>query len=111
MLVLHFSVLVVTPNCAYPRWVAAVVVPQNLFMMILFLDFYRKAYLKPAKAVTKNGTTKEDNAITENIAAKGACNGKNRLNDLNNLEGEKLDKNNTTSNGVHSLNEEKLKIN
>lgn len=81
-------------------------------MMLLFLDFYRNAYLKPAKAVTDNGTTKEDSAITESGVANGTCNGKNSLNDqINNAEGEKTDQNIVTSNGVHSSNVEKLKVN
>lgn len=40
------SFLVFKPNCEYPRWVAAVFLPQNLFMLILFLDFYIKTYIK-----------------------------------------------------------------
>ncbi|GBP79564.1 Elongation of very long chain fatty acids protein 4 [Eumeta japonica] len=48
-LVIHFAVIVVKTDCAYPRWTAAIFLPQNLFMLILFLDFYIKAYIKKPK--------------------------------------------------------------
>ncbi|KAK9501009.1 hypothetical protein O3M35_002147 [Rhynocoris fuscipes] len=45
--VIHSLSLVVTPNCEYPKWTVMVVTPQNIFMLFLFWDFYRKQYLKP----------------------------------------------------------------
>lgn len=49
------SFLVFMPNCEYPRWVAAVFLPQNLFMLILFLDFYIKTYIKKPQLLAAKG--------------------------------------------------------
>ncbi|XP_046679322.1 elongation of very long chain fatty acids protein AAEL008004-like [Homalodisca vitripennis] len=42
--ILHSVVLLLVPDCGYPRFTAGVFIPQNTFMFILFYDFYRKAY-------------------------------------------------------------------
>ncbi|XP_063839360.1 very long chain fatty acid elongase 4-like [Ostrinia nubilalis] len=47
--VVHMGLIVFKPDCAYPRWIAAVFLPQNLFMLILFIDFYIKTYIKKPK--------------------------------------------------------------
>lgn len=49
--VVHMGTIVFIPDCAFPRWTAALFLPQNLFMLVLFLDFYIKTYIKkkPAK--------------------------------------------------------------
>ncbi|BES94906.1 elongation of very long chain fatty acids protein [Nesidiocoris tenuis] len=41
------------PNCTFPKWAIALLIPQDVFMFALFWDFYVKAYLKPAKSTTK----------------------------------------------------------
>lgn len=46
ILIIHYSLLFVLPNCNYPRFVAYIIVPQNLFMLFLFGDFYYKTYIK-----------------------------------------------------------------
>lgn len=46
LIICHFSVILFQPNCEYPKFTAAILVPQNLFMLFLFGDFYRKAYMK-----------------------------------------------------------------
>lgn len=43
--ILHSVALLLSPDCGYPKFTAAVFIPQNTFMLILFYDFYRKAYL------------------------------------------------------------------
>ncbi|BES94905.1 elongation of very long chain fatty acids protein [Nesidiocoris tenuis] len=35
------------PNCTFPKWVLIIIVPQDVFMFVLFWDFYAKTYLKP----------------------------------------------------------------
>ncbi|XP_054276683.1 uncharacterized protein LOC128995690 [Macrosteles quadrilineatus] len=45
ILILHSVALLASPDCGYPKFTAAVFIPQNTFMLILFYDFYRKAYL------------------------------------------------------------------
>lgn len=42
-LIVHFSLPFIY-RCGYPLWPCAVIVPQYLFMLILFYDFYRRAY-------------------------------------------------------------------
>lgn len=60
LILFHFAQLVWVKNCAFPRWPAAVMIPQNLFMIVLFGDFYYKTYIKkrPAKNIEQNGTSK-----------------------------------------------------
>ncbi|CAH0391946.1 unnamed protein product [Bemisia tabaci] len=52
MLILHFSLPFFQPNCNYPLWICFIILPQYSFMLVLFADFYRKAYgkkVEPAK--------------------------------------------------------------
>ncbi|CAH0728022.1 unnamed protein product, partial [Brenthis ino] len=63
--VVHIGSLVFIPDCAYPRWVVTVFLPQNLFMLVLFVDFYIKTYIKKPKEnilviSTKTNGTKEN---------------------------------------------------
>lgn len=44
LIALHWMMLLIVPDCGYPRWPTMILVPQNLFMFLLFYDFYRKAY-------------------------------------------------------------------
>lgn len=53
-------------DCEYPRWIAAVILPQDTFMFVLFLDFYYKTYIKKPKnqlneKVQLNGNNHESN--------------------------------------------------
>jgi len=52
MILLHFTTVFFVENCSYPKIPSIILIPQNLFMIILFSDFYRKAYLvkKPIKS-------------------------------------------------------------
>lgn len=45
LLGLHFSVAIFA-DCSYPKLFSIVMAIQNLFMMFMFGDFYRKAYLR-----------------------------------------------------------------
>ncbi|KAG6465478.1 elongation of very long chain fatty acids protein 4-like [Manduca sexta] len=47
LLLAHFIVLTLAKDCNYPREPAYLLIPQNLFMVILFLDFYYRSYIKP----------------------------------------------------------------
>ncbi|KAG7299706.1 hypothetical protein JYU34_016704 [Plutella xylostella] len=77
--VLHMTTIVFKPDCEYPRWISAVFLPQNLFMLILFIDFYIKAYIKKPrleaekKAIEEkqkksdlNGDAKPNGKVKEN---------------------------------------------
>ncbi|KPJ15879.1 Elongation of very long chain fatty acids protein 4, partial [Papilio machaon] len=51
--IIHMSTIVFKSDCAFPRWTAALFLPQNIFMLILFMDFYIKTYIKKQTAVVK----------------------------------------------------------
>ncbi|XP_041972279.1 elongation of very long chain fatty acids protein AAEL008004-like [Aricia agestis] len=48
-ILLHFSHVLFQPSCEYPKWVVVLLLPQNLFMTALFVDFYIKEYIKKKK--------------------------------------------------------------
>ncbi|VVD04653.1 unnamed protein product [Leptidea sinapis] len=52
ILLTHFITLAVAADCPFPRTPAYILIPQNLFMVILFSDFYYRAYIKSNQ--TKN---------------------------------------------------------
>lgn len=55
ILLLHFITLVLAPECSFPRQPAYIMIPQNLFIVILFSDFYYKTYIKSEpKKVKRN---------------------------------------------------------
>ncbi|KAL4709383.1 hypothetical protein ACJJTC_013672 [Scirpophaga incertulas] len=46
ILFIHFLVLVMARDCGFPRQPAYILIPQNIFMVILFSDFYYRTYIK-----------------------------------------------------------------
>nr|XP_022906061.1 elongation of very long chain fatty acids protein 7-like [Onthophagus taurus] len=48
-LLILFVGILLQPNCAYPKWVTMLLIPQNLFMFSLFGDFYYRTYIKAKK--------------------------------------------------------------
>lgn len=46
LLVVHFASTLFLEYCDYPKTICFVMTIQNLFMLFLFGDFYRKTYLK-----------------------------------------------------------------
>ncbi|XP_017798362.1 PREDICTED: elongation of very long chain fatty acids protein AAEL008004-like [Habropoda laboriosa] len=58
LILVQFILLACSEKCGFPKWTAAVMIPQNLFMIVLFGDFYYKTYIKKRKT-TKNGITPE----------------------------------------------------
>lgn len=60
LLMIHFVVLAWVEDCGFPKWISAVFIPQNFFMMVLFGEFYYKTYIKkPAPKVSQNGVGSE----------------------------------------------------
>ncbi|KAF9823920.1 hypothetical protein SFRURICE_013457 [Spodoptera frugiperda] len=51
LLLFHFISLVTWPECDFPREPAYLLLPQNLFMVILFSDFYYRSYIKAKKSL------------------------------------------------------------
>lgn len=56
LILLHFILLLCSVDCGFPKWTAVLMIPQNLFMLILFADFYYKAYMKKRHTAT-NGVS------------------------------------------------------
>ncbi|CAH4008642.1 unnamed protein product [Pieris brassicae] len=65
IMVVHMSCIVFIPDCGYPRWTSAVFLPQNLFMLILFVDFYIKTYIRKPKTETKKENVEKKIENTE----------------------------------------------
>lgn len=64
MIGIHWAGLLVQDSCGYPLWPVAIMIPQNFFMLALFGDFYRKAYLQKrpkTEPVQANGAKKLSN--------------------------------------------------
>ncbi|EZA48151.1 Elongation of very long chain fatty acids protein [Ooceraea biroi] len=69
IIAVHFAKLLWV-DCGYPQWTAFVMIPQNIFMIVLFSDFYYKIYIKK-KPIKKVIPTKSDvNDITADIVNK-----------------------------------------
>lgn len=50
---MHFLHPIVLTECAYPKPLSFIGLSQNFFMLLLFADFYYKAYVRsPAKGTT-----------------------------------------------------------
>lgn len=58
--IVHIGSLLIIKDCEYPRWIALIFLPQDLFMLILFTDFYIKTY------VIKKDKKKADNCKIQN---------------------------------------------
>ncbi|BES94281.1 elongation of very long chain fatty acids protein [Nesidiocoris tenuis] len=41
------------PTCTFPKWAFLVFIPQDIFMVCMFSDFYIKTYLKPRNKAKK----------------------------------------------------------
>ncbi|XP_072940391.1 very long chain fatty acid elongase 7-like [Epargyreus clarus] len=55
---IHISILIFKSECAYPRWVSFLILPGDVFMLSLFVDFYFRAYIRRPK-VQSNGVKKD----------------------------------------------------
>ncbi|XP_077295699.1 very long chain fatty acid elongase 7-like [Arctopsyche grandis] len=44
--IVYFTLPVLIPQCMYPNWACLLFVPQNVYMLVMFADFYMKTYLK-----------------------------------------------------------------
>ncbi|XP_063697840.1 very long chain fatty acid elongase AAEL008004-like [Culicoides brevitarsis] len=50
--VVHFSQIFIF-DCGFPKWIAAVILPNGFFMFDMFSDFYKKAYITRKEAEQK----------------------------------------------------------
>lgn len=83
-------------DCGFPKFPVAIMVPQNLFMLALFGDFYYKAYVqerKPRKkrddddnnnsppvAIENNNTNNKDNGAIKTMANGNGITCRNNVN-------------------------------
>lgn len=58
LITIHFVMLAWVEDCGFPKWTAAVMIPQNLFMLMMFGDFYYKSYIKMRK-IHENGVSSD----------------------------------------------------
>lgn len=65
LILFHTIQLFLTKNCDYPIFIAYILVPQNLFMIILFGEFYYKTYIKE-KSVVSTKTKLNDISTEQN---------------------------------------------
>lgn len=61
MILVHWLVLLFHSDCGYPKFPVAIMVPQNLFMLALFGDFYYKTYIQEKKERPKGVDGKKRN--------------------------------------------------
>ncbi|CAH0627410.1 unnamed protein product [Chrysodeixis includens] len=94
LLVVHMSTIVFKTDCEYPRWVSALFLPQNLFMLVLFVDFYIKAYVKNPKLKRAKANAEVQN--NNNNIEKVNNNETDKDYNQNNLEGRNGNVNNNT---------------
>ncbi|XP_034242385.1 elongation of very long chain fatty acids protein 7-like [Thrips palmi] len=66
MIVVHYTQILFMPGCAYPKFTIAVIVPQNLFLGLLFYDFYRRTYFP------KDAKKRPETAVTEKTDSRAA---------------------------------------
>lgn len=60
-MLVHMITLALATDCDYPKQPAYIIIPQNLFIVALFLDFYVRAYvLQPKQAKETNGVSKKE---------------------------------------------------
>ncbi|CAG4986852.1 unnamed protein product [Parnassius apollo] len=64
---IHMSTIVFKPDCEYPRWTAAIFLPQNIFMLMLFFDFYVNAYVRKPKPVVRSHVVDETCGVNETV--------------------------------------------
>lgn len=86
LIMMHWLALLIHPTCGFPKWPVAVMIPQNLFMMALFGDFYYKSYVQKTKkceaaAATTSAENHTNNKIHTNSDSRHRhTNGRNHTN-------------------------------
>ncbi|EFN73415.1 Elongation of very long chain fatty acids protein 4 [Camponotus floridanus] len=65
LIILHYAQLAWVEDCGFPLWTAYVMIPQNLFMITLFGDFYYKTYIKKRPAILRK---METNGVSAEIS-------------------------------------------
>ncbi|XP_072940385.1 very long chain fatty acid elongase 7-like isoform X2 [Epargyreus clarus] len=69
---IHMLSLPFKEDCNYPRITVALLVPSNIFMLILFLDFYIKSYVKKPE-------DKKEKIATDSQTTNGRVSNKNEV--------------------------------
>lgn len=68
LIMVHWMALLFQSDCGFPKFPVAIMVPQNLFMLALFGDFYYKTYVQDRKLRKKRDSRKgkDDNDDNNN---------------------------------------------
>ncbi|XP_050453502.1 elongation of very long chain fatty acids protein-like [Cataglyphis hispanica] len=69
LIILHYGQLA-WEDCGFPVWPAYIMIPQNVFMIILFGDFYYKMYIKKRPTIKMVPREMETNGISANVSKK-----------------------------------------
>jgi hypothetical protein len=71
MIFVHWVFLIFT-SCGFPRFPVIIIVPQNLFMFILFFDFYIRTYHKnPAKSKEQLNAAQSSTVVQNGVTVMG----------------------------------------
>ncbi|KAL6433266.1 hypothetical protein ACFW04_006454 [Cataglyphis niger] len=70
LIILHYAQLAWVEDCGFPLWPAFLMIPQNVFMIILFGDFYYKVYIKKQSTIKMVLRETETNGISTNVSKK-----------------------------------------
>ncbi|KAM0733699.1 Very long chain fatty acid elongase 7 [Formica fusca] len=68
LIILHYGQLAWVKDCGFPLWPAYIMIPQNVFMIILFGDFYYKMYIKKQPAIRVAPRKTETNGISADVS-------------------------------------------
>lgn len=70
---MHWLALLFHSDCGFPKWPVAVMIPQNLFMLALFGDFYYRAYVQKTKKREPAPVTSSDDQTNDKIDTIDDC--------------------------------------
>lgn len=62
LILIHWLALLFRSDCGFPKFPVAIMVPQNLFMLALFGDFYYKTYIQVKSKHKKD----DDDSLRQN---------------------------------------------
>jgi GNS1/SUR4 family len=66
ILSVHFALPLLTPNCEFPAFISFIGMSQNVFMFVLFSDFYFKAYMKKSSSSSSKKEQTRERIKSEN---------------------------------------------
>ncbi|XP_055321854.1 elongation of very long chain fatty acids protein 7-like isoform X1 [Sitodiplosis mosellana] len=80
LIMVHWLALLFQSDCGFPKFPVAIMVPQNLFMLALFGDFYYKTYVQERKPRKKHDDKGDNDDNSNNSASSIAIDSNNNNN-------------------------------